>query len=58
MKNYPQPQTQHRTYIPRASQTVIRETRPTFNERMFCQNCGIKHGESHQFCINCGFELV
>lgn len=54
--NYPQPQP--RTYTPRSPQRKNTEIKPTYNEMMFCPNCGTKHGESHQFCINCGYEII
>ena len=61
VNSYPQSQTQiqtqHRTYTPRAPQKIVRETLPAY-KMMFCSNCGTKHGESHQFCINCGYSLI
>ena len=56
--NYPQTQNQTRTYPPRAPQIKTHEMKSSYNEVKFCPNCGTKHGESHQFCTNCGYELI
>jgi len=54
--SYPQNRTQ--TYVPRTPQIRTPEVKPIYNEMLFCPNCGTKHGESHQYCINCGYELI
>jgi predicted membrane protein len=53
-----QNQPQNQIYVPRAQpRKMIKET-PMYNDTLFCPNCGKKHAESHQFCTNCGYELI
>ena len=55
-RSYPQTRTQ--TYVTRTPQVRTPEVKPIYNEMLFCPNCGSKHKESHQFCTNCGYELI
>ena len=54
--SYPQARTQ--IHVPRTPQIQAPEVKPIYSEATFCPNCGSKRRESHQFCINCGYELI
>ena len=56
--NQTQSHPQNHPYIPRVQPQKIIKENPIYNDTSFCPNCGTKHGESHQYCINCGYNLI
>jgi hypothetical protein len=57
-KNFSQNQPQNQIHVPRVQPQKIIKENPIYNNTLFCQNCGARQGESHQFCTNCGYELI
>jgi len=53
---FPQIQVKHSNS--RAPQVKVPEINNFYDEKLFCPNCGTKHGESYQFCVNCGYSLI
>ena len=52
------PQIGRQTQVPRTPQIRAPQIKPIYDEMLFCPNCGSKHGESHQYCTNCGNSLI
>ncbi len=57
-KNFSQNQPQNQIQVPRVQPQKFPKVNPIYNNTLFCPNCGARHGESHQFCTNCGYELI
>ncbi|MHA1193939.1 MAG: hypothetical protein ACTSP9_16895 [Promethearchaeota archaeon] len=49
---------QNQMHIPKTPEIETHKIKSSYNKSTFCQNCGSKRIESHQFCINCGIELT
>ena len=57
-QNRSHPQIRSQIQVPRTPQIRAPQVNPIYNEMLFCPNCGSKHGESHQYCTNCGYDLI